>query len=343
MLLGGCRTLRKERGRARWLTSLCPPYFANLSFCTSTTVPNQQRRSLLRLTAKSGQFNRGTFTSWLIASAGTLPIQRPKDFEGKKVDNAIVFEKLIHSLERGDMVCMFPEGLSRYWPEMTPLRQGVARIIGDTLQRRKDVEGFQIAVQTCSITCAFLLRSPLERRADPDRPTERADLHRNLFRSDVLVTFHPPLLVSALTHPGLITTPASEPSIRSLTSSIASSIRSGILDAPSWSLLRCAHTARRLYAPLGTKLGLGEHVRLTQRFVEGLGEEGRRAEREWSEEGSVKEVLKTPMVLEREQGGYFESLQREKEGEVDVKALVRDLKVRRAAPRLLSSRRARRH
>jgi glycerol-3-phosphate O-acyltransferase / dihydroxyacetone phosphate acyltransferase len=139
------------------LTSLYPLSPSSPTTCETSHLPHlQQRRSLLRLTAKSGQFNRGTFTSWLIANAGTLPIQRPKDFEGKKVDNAIVFEKLIHSLERGDMVCMFPEGLSRYWPEMTPLRQGVARIIGDTLKRKKDVKGFQIAVQTCSITCESL-------------------------------------------------------------------------------------------------------------------------------------------------------------------------------------------
>lgn len=177
------------------------------------------------------------------------------------------------------------------------------------------------------------LALPSSPKLTPPRPNP--DLHRNLFRSDVLVTFHPPLLVSSTTHPGLATTPASEPSIRSLTSSIASSIRSGILDAPSWSLLRCAHTARRLYAPLGTKLGLGEHVRLTQRFVEGLDGGGKRAEREWSEGGegegkSVKEVLKTPMV-EREGEGYFGSGGERLEGDgVDVKALVRDLKVRRA-------------
>lgn len=29
-----------------------------------------------------------------------------------------------------------------------------------------------------------------------------------------------------------------------------------------------AHTARRLYAPLGTSLSLGEHIRVTQKFVD---------------------------------------------------------------------------
>ncbi|GAA6020749.1 hypothetical protein JCM10207_002011 [Rhodosporidiobolus poonsookiae] len=282
-----------------------------------TTVP-AKRRSLLRLTAKDTQFRRGTFTSWLIEAAGTLPIKRPKDHLGQKVDNSIVFEKLIHALESGDMICMFPEGLSRYHPDMAPLRQGVSRIISETLTRQSKVEGregYRLAVQTCSITY----------------------LHRNLFRSDVLVTFHPPLYVSAATHPDLIASPsptsassaAHESAIRGLTTSIGSSIRSGILDAPSWSFLRLANTARRLYAPLGTKLTLGDYVRLTQRFVDAL--VGKRAERRWDDEeveaevevkkaqaqakkaetlrrrDKALELLKTPMV-EKEavgKGGYF--------------------------------------
>jgi glycerol-3-phosphate O-acyltransferase/dihydroxyacetone phosphate acyltransferase len=35
---------------------------------------------MLHLTAKSTQFGKKTLTSWLIESAGTVPIQRRKDF-----------------------------------------------------------------------------------------------------------------------------------------------------------------------------------------------------------------------------------------------------------------------
>jgi hypothetical protein len=38
-------------------------------------------------------------------SGCTLPIKRPKDHKGEKVDNSKVFEKLIGALEKGDMVC----------------------------------------------------------------------------------------------------------------------------------------------------------------------------------------------------------------------------------------------
>jgi glycerol-3-phosphate O-acyltransferase/dihydroxyacetone phosphate acyltransferase len=41
---------------------------------------------MLRLTAKATQFGHRTFTSWLIESAGTVPIKRRKDYaEGSAV------------------------------------------------------------------------------------------------------------------------------------------------------------------------------------------------------------------------------------------------------------------
>jgi hypothetical protein len=52
---------------------------------------------MLRLTAKSTQFGRGTFTSWLIENAGTVPIKRRRDFaEGEEVDNSIVMGSLMN-------------------------------------------------------------------------------------------------------------------------------------------------------------------------------------------------------------------------------------------------------
>lgn len=98
---------------------------------------------MLRLTAKSTQFGRKTFTSWLIESAGTVPIKRRKDFAGGDVDNSDVMEKLmevklvlpptrgviqliltLQALEVGDAVCLFPEGMSRYHPTIAPLKTG---------------------------------------------------------------------------------------------------------------------------------------------------------------------------------------------------------------------------
>jgi glycerol-3-phosphate O-acyltransferase/dihydroxyacetone phosphate acyltransferase len=95
---------------------------------------------MLRLTAKSTQFERKTFTSWLIESAGTVPIHRRKDFDGP-IDNTEAMVSLVEvgsrcifvccargdtfqALEAGDAVMMFPEGMSRFHPTIAPLKTG---------------------------------------------------------------------------------------------------------------------------------------------------------------------------------------------------------------------------
>ena len=50
---------------------------------------------MLRLTAKATQFGHKTFTSWLIESAGTVPIKRRKDSLEGDVDNSDAMLKLM--------------------------------------------------------------------------------------------------------------------------------------------------------------------------------------------------------------------------------------------------------
>lgn len=50
---------------------------------------------MLRLTAKSTQFGRKTFTSWLIESAGTVPIKRRQDFPEGDANNSQVMGNLM--------------------------------------------------------------------------------------------------------------------------------------------------------------------------------------------------------------------------------------------------------
>jgi len=45
-------------------------------------------------------------------------------------------------------------------------------------------------------------------------------------------------------------------------------ISSGTLDSPSWNLVRTAKLAARIYAPLGTRMALGDYVRVTKTFLE---------------------------------------------------------------------------
>lgn len=228
-----------------------------------------------------------------VEKAGSVPLMRAKDYEsaaGVKVDNSAVLDLLHSAIESGDCVAMFPEGISRYHPQVAPLKTGAARIAADVMLRQKTAgrgspRGFKLEIVTCSITY----------------------LHRHHFRSDVLVSFNPPITIRSDSNDPLASALVStddavrREGIKKLTDLAAEQIRTGTLDAPSWSLLRCANTARRLYAPLGTQMPLGEHVRLTQRFVDALA--GKRAVIRWKDTDNIARALKTPMLFEGKENG----------------------------------------
>ncbi|KAJ8468975.1 hypothetical protein ONZ45_g17048 [Pleurotus djamor] len=191
-----------------------------------TSIPPKIRR-MLRLTAKATQFGHPTFTSWLIESAGTVPIQRRKDYPDGTTDNSAVMTKLMEALEHGDAVCLFPEGMSRYHPTIAPLKTGVARLVSDVLTRNRDKPDFSISILNCSVTYMFTPK----------------------------------------THPELLA-PVNYDDIRAITTEIHDQISSGTIDSPSWKLVRASKLAARMYAPLGTRMRLGDYVRVTLAFLE---------------------------------------------------------------------------
>lgn len=73
----------------------CRPLYVLFTLPVQNSHVLVQKRNMLRLTAKSTVFGHRTFTSWLIESAGTLPIKRQKDYFDEKVDNSEVMEKLM--------------------------------------------------------------------------------------------------------------------------------------------------------------------------------------------------------------------------------------------------------
>ncbi|TRM69459.1 hypothetical protein BD626DRAFT_563204 [Schizophyllum amplum] len=221
------------------------PCIVTANHSNSLTDALLMQRKMLRLTAKATQFGQKTFTSWLIESAGTVPIKRAKDSPDGKADNSEVMLKLMEALEAGDAVCLFPEGMSRYHPTIAPMKTGVARLVSDVLSRNRDDPNFKISILPCSVTY----------------------MHRQHFRSDVLVSFHEPMTFRPKEHPELLT-PVDFTNVRELTAKLHHTISSGTLDAPSWDLARTAKVASRIYAPLGTQMSLGEYVRVTQRFLD---------------------------------------------------------------------------
>jgi len=214
-----------------------------------SSIPRHARR-MLRMTAKATHFRRGTFSSWLIEKAGSVPLQRSKDYTNHQtIDNSLARKMLIDALcENGDAICLFPEGISRYHPSIAPLKTGTARIASDVLYKEKENDQFELNLLTCSITY----------------------LHRQNFRSDVLVSFHSPIKLKPKENLDLISEDLEirKIAINELTEKLSERIRSGTLDSPSWDLIKAANLARTIYAPFGTKIGLGSHVRLTQKFID---------------------------------------------------------------------------
>ncbi|KAF9128643.1 hypothetical protein BGW39_004862 [Mortierella sp. 14UC] len=217
-----------------------------------STVPPKSR-SMIRMTAKDTFWHKPGVFNYVIKNAGTIPIKRRKDYDNQKVDNADAMGALIDSLGTGSCVCMFPEGISRYHPQLAPFKAGVAMIASDTLARFKDQPDFSLTLMTSSINY----------------------LHREKFRSDVLVTFHPPIVLTPQQNPKLFSTVKEErtEAIQKLTEQLESTVRSNLLDADDWQTVRVGHVARKLYAgDLGTRISLGQYVRLTQKFVSAFGQ-----------------------------------------------------------------------
>lgn len=95
-------------------------------------------------------------------------------------------------------------------------------------------------------------------------------LHREKFRSDVLITFHPPIVLTPQNDANLFSPNKEErtEAINKLTELLESTVRSNLLDAQDWDTVRVGHVARKIYAGhLGTRISLGQYVRLTRKFV----------------------------------------------------------------------------
>ena len=66
-------------------------------------------------------------------------------------------------------------------------------------------------------------------------------------------------------------TPIDYADIRRLTENMRREISQGTMDAPSWEVLRSAKCAANIYAPLGTRMSLGDYVRLVKAYIDVFG------------------------------------------------------------------------
>jgi glycerol-3-phosphate O-acyltransferase/dihydroxyacetone phosphate acyltransferase len=173
------------------------------------------------------------------------------------------------ALGRGDTVCLFPEGASRFHPALAPPKTG----------------GTSLCQITCAVPDARGCSGP-PRRGRARAARGRAGLLR--LRAPRLGHVHAPDALplgrarhvpaadsphrpgphasassgcdapAALTprqdHPELLRFRDDFAPVRALTADIQRAIAAGTLDAPSWALIRSARLAARMYAPLGTRV-----------------------------------------------------------------------------------------
>ena len=112
--------------------------------------------------------------------------------------------------------------------------------------------------------------------------------------------------LSAQDNPELLK-PIDYANIRQLTENMRRQISQGTLDAPSWDVLRSARCAVNIYAPLGTQMSLGDHVRLVKAYID------------------VFSLAHAPAHRGEDEGKEASSLREEDEG---IMRLCADLKVR---------------
>lgn len=59
------------------------------------------------------------------SSCASVRLQRTQDHRNLVQDNTAAFESIISLLSKGECVAIFPEGLSRYHPQLAPFKNGV--------------------------------------------------------------------------------------------------------------------------------------------------------------------------------------------------------------------------
>ena len=96
----------------------------------------------LTLTAKATLMDN-IFLRWLFPVVGVVPLRRVSDELKKRNDSQVdpsrntgAFEAILDVLEKGEMVLIFPEGISHSNPELAPLKTGASRIALEARDKR---------------------------------------------------------------------------------------------------------------------------------------------------------------------------------------------------------------
>lgn len=185
---------------------------------------------------------RSRFLRFFLRGLGAVPIQRRKDHKGD-IDNSAAFSALFQVLEEGRAMGIFPEGISHTAAQLSSLKTGAARISMQWFEQHEGTLPLRIV------------------------PVGLNYLHRQRFRSQVLIQFGEPLEITKEWLEKYQEAP--KETVVELTEKLDQDLRSVTVNAPDWEVLRVLHTARRLYKPSGVYLDLPIYAELTRRLAEG--------------------------------------------------------------------------
>ncbi|GAA99521.1 uncharacterized protein L969DRAFT_102873 [Mixia osmundae IAM 14324] len=192
-------------------------------------------RSFFRPIARDKEFRNKSLLGWFLESGGCLPIMRQSDYEGQQIGaaNAKLNSRLIEELGNGQAILLSPEGRTLYQPHMASLKTGIARTVSDTLTAHRDEPDWKVVIANVSLCY----------------------LHRERFRSKVLLRFNEPIILTPRTHPELICNAETGKlddfaGVRALTELMGTRIKEGMLDLDTWDTTRQAIIARSILQPL---------------------------------------------------------------------------------------------
>tara|TARA_R110002096_G_scaffold18537_1_gene63123 strand:+ start:75 stop:1448 length:1374 start_codon:yes stop_codon:yes gene_type:complete len=194
----------------------------------------------------------------LLDASGAVPVYRKEEHDGE-VDNSGAFDRLFEVIEAGDCIGVFPEGVSHTESQLVKLKTGTARIALSVAARGK----VRVTIMPCGLNY----------------------MHRDRFRSQVLIEFGEPIVVA---DEWVRKFEADErAAVIELTVFLAGSLKAVTLNAPDWTTLRFIQAARRLYKPRTAHLTPATYVELNRRFVE-----------TWERCGHEPEMLKFRQQIE---------------------------------------------
>lgn len=167
-----------------------------------------------RFLAKASLFKH-PFVAPFLKAARALPVTRRKDGPVDIERNQATFDACVHALLAGDVVALFPEGVSHNEPRVQPLRTGAARITGLAW-----AHGVRVTVVPVGLIYSA----------------------RAIFRSEALVIAGPPV-----TYQDLPWGDGENPeAVRVLTARIAEALAGVTVNAERWLDLDIVETLRRL-------------------------------------------------------------------------------------------------